>query len=95
MAGKDRLSQYIDAKAPYYKPLFAGLSDDEKVVNPTSTEKSIDLYLHNKLVEKEHQLIEEGHDILKVRTGESEEDYRKRVDKYFYSAQQLDRKSVV
>lgn len=89
MAGKDRLSQYIDAKAPYYKPLFAGLSDDEKVVNPTSTEKSIDLYLHNKLVEKEHQLIEEGHDILKVRTGESEEDYRKRVDKYFYSAQQL------
>lgn len=89
LAGKDRLSQYIDAKAPYYKPLFAGLSDDEKVVNPTSTEKSIDLYLHNKLVEKEHQLIEEGHDILKVRTGESEEDYRKRVDKYFCSAQQL------
>lgn len=89
LAGKDRLSQYIDAKAPYYKPLFAGLTDDEKVVNPTSTEKSIDLYLHNKLVEKEHQLIEEGHDILKVRTGESEEDYRERVDKYFYSAQQL------
>lgn len=89
LAGKDRLSQYIDAKAPYYKPLFAGLSDDEKVVNPTSTEKSIDLYLHNKLVEKEHQLIEEGHDILKVRTGESEEDYKERVDKYFYSAQQL------
>ena len=89
LAGKDRLSQYIDAKAPYYKPLFAGLSDDEKVVNPTSTEKSIDLYLYNKLVEKEHQLIEEGHDILKVRTGESEEDYRKRVDKYFDSAQLL------
>lgn len=89
LAGKDRLSQYIDDKAPYYKPLLAGLSDDEKVVNPTSTEKSIDLYLHNKLVEKEHQLIEEGHDILKVRTGESEDEYRDRVDKYFYSAQQL------
>lgn len=89
LAGKDRLSQYIDNKAPYYKPLLAGLSDDEKVVNPTSTEKSIDLYLHNKLVEKEHQLIEEGHDILKVRTGESEDEYRDRVDKYFYSAQQL------
>lgn len=89
LAGKDRLLHYIDAKAPYYKPLLAGLSDDEKVVNPKSTEKSIDLYLHNKLVEKEHQLIEEGHDFLKVRTGESEEDYRKRIDKYFCSAQQL------
>ena len=89
LAGKDRLTQYIDTKAPYYKPLFAGLSDEEKVVNPTSTEKSMDLYLHNKLVEKEHQLIEDGHEILKVRTGESEEDYRKRVDKYFCSAQQL------
>ena len=89
LAGKDRLSQYIDEKAPYYKPLFAVLSDDEKVVNPTSTEKSLDLYLHNILVEKEHHLIEEGHDVLQVRTGESEEDYRKRVDKYFCSAQQL------
>lgn len=89
LAGKDRLLQYIDEKAPYYKPLFAGLSDDEKVVNPTSTEKSLDLYLHNKLVEKEHHLIEEGHDLLQVRTGESEEDYRKRVNKYFCSAQQL------
>ena len=27
LAGKERLSQYIDAKAPYYKPLFAGFSD--------------------------------------------------------------------
>lgn len=89
LAGKSRLSQYIDEKAPYYKPLFAGLSDDEKVVNPTSTEKSIDLYLHNKLIEKEHQLIKDGHDLLKVRTGESEDDYRKRIDKYFCSAQQL------
>lgn len=89
LAGKDRLSQYIDEKAPYYKPLFAGLSDDEKIVNPTSTEKSLDLYLHNKLVEKEHHLIEEGHDILQVRTGESEEDYRERVEKYFCNAQQL------
>lgn len=88
-AGKDCLSQYIDTKAPYYKPLLAGLSEDEKVVNPSSTEKSIDLYLHNKLVEKEHQLIKEGHDILKVRTGETEEDYKERVDKYFSCAQQL------
>ena len=89
LAGKDRLSQYIDEKAPYYKPLFAVLSDDEKVVNPTSTEKSLDLYLHNILVEKEHHLIEEGHDVLQVRTGESEEDYRERVEKYFCNAQQL------
>ena len=36
-----------------------------------------------KLVEKEHELIEEGHDVLKVRTGETDEEFNLRVEKYF------------
>lgn len=89
IAGREKLCQFVDSKAPYYKPLLAGLAEEEQVINPKATDKSIDSYLHTKLVEKEHALIEEGHDVLKIRTGETEEDFRTRVDKYFDDAQQL------
>lgn len=88
-AGREKLTQFVDEKAPYYKPLLANLGDDEKVINPKSNDKSIDSYLHTKLVEKEHKLIEEGHDVLKMRTGETDEEFNQRVEKYFDNAQQL------
>lgn len=88
-AGREKLTQFIDEKAPYYKPLLASLGDDEKIINPKANDKTIDSYLHSKLVEKEHTLIEEGHDVLRVRTGETSEEYKQRVDKYFDNAQQL------
>ncbi len=88
-AGRERLTKFVDQKAPYYKPLMSSLDDEETVVNPNSNDKTIDSYLHTKLYEKEHALIEEGHDILKVRTGETEEDYNTRIQKYFDNAQQL------
>ena len=88
-AGREKLTQFVDEKAPYYKPLLASLGEDEKVINPKANDKSIDSYLHTKLVEKEHELIEEGHDVLKVRTGETDEEFNLRVEKYFNNAQQL------
>lgn len=88
-AGREKLAQFVDEKAPYYKPLLASLGEDEKVINPKANDKSIDSYLHTKLVEKEHELIEEGHDVLKVRTGETDEEFNLRVEKYFNNAQQL------
>lgn len=88
-AGKEALSNFVDTKAPYYKPLLASLTEKEKVINPSATEKSMDSYLHTKLTEKEHFLIEEGHDVLSVRIGETDKEYKLRVDNYFNSAQQL------
>lgn len=88
-AGKEALSNFVDTKAPYYKPLLASLAEKEKVINPSATEKSMDSYLHTKLTEKEHFLIEEGHDILTLRIGETDEEYKARIEKYFSSAQQL------
>lgn len=88
-AGKEKIINYVDTKAPYYKPIFDSLTNDEKIVNPNSTDKSIDLYLHQKMVEKEHDLINEGHDVLTVRAGESKEEYIKRTNNYIDGIQQL------
>lgn len=87
--GVKRVSDYVDKKAPYYKPLLSQLDDKDKSINPTSNDKTVDSFLHSKLYEKEHHLIEEGHDILKVRNKESEEEYQKRVEEYLKDAQSL------
>lgn len=94
-AGKEALSNFVDTKAPYYKPILATLSENEKVINPGATEKTMDSYLHTKLTEKEHFLIEEGHDILTVRFGETDEEYKSRIEYYFRNVQQLKQTDLV
>ena len=88
-AGKEKLITFVDSVAPYYKPILANLNDEEKVINPNSSDKAIDVYLHSKMVEKEHKLIAEGHDLLKLRNGESDDAYKQRLDKYFNEVQGL------
>ena len=89
ISGKEKLLKFVDEKAPYYKPLLASLDKDEIIINPKANDKTIDSYLHSKLFEKEHELIEEGHDVLKIRNGESDDEFNQRVEKYFDKAQQL------
>lgn len=88
-AGKEKMQEFVDKQAPYYKPILSSLSEEEKVINPSSTNKVIELYLHSKMVDKEHILIEEGHDILSLREGETDDNYEERVSAYFKNAQQL------
>ena len=87
--GEKRIESFVNLNAPFYKPLLSSLSKKEKTINPNSTDKSVDSYLHTKLMEQEHQLIEKGHDILKVRSNESKEEYNERVNDYFNKAQNL------
>lgn len=87
--GVRRVANYVETKAPYYKSLLGALSDKDKSLNPNSTDKSIDSYLHTKLYEQEHELIEEGHDVLEVRNHETDEQYKERVKDYFERAQNL------
>lgn len=87
--GRRKVQQFIEQKAPYYRPLLANMSDDEIIISPNSTEKSIELMLHEALVKKEHKLLEEGHDIMIVREGETEEEYRKRASQFFSEATSL------
>lgn len=93
--GLIRVANYVDTKAPYYKPLLGSLSDKDKSLNPNSTDKSIDSYLHTKLYEQEHRLIEEGHDVLDVREHETDEQYKERVKDYFDRAQNLKSSDLV
>ena len=87
--GKQKIQEYVDKKAPFYKPILAAMTDEEKAINPNMTDKNMDILLHSKLMDKEQRLLEEGHDVLSVKAGESEEDYRRRTQDYFNGLQEL------
>ena len=84
--GKQKVQLFVEQKAPYYRPLLASMKDDEMTINPNSTDKNIELMLHDVLVKKEHKLLEEGHDMLHIRTNETEDEYRMRMEQYFSDA---------
>ena len=88
-AGKEKIQDFVDKQAPYYKPILASLSEDEKSINPNSSDKAMDLLLHQKMMEKEHSLLAEGHDVLEVKSGESDEEYQRRTQAYFDGIQSL------
>ena len=88
-AGKGKIQEFVDKQAPYYKPILASLSEDEKSINPNSSDKAMDLLLHQKMMEKEHSLLAEGHDVLEVKNGESDEEYQRRTQAYFDNIQSL------
>ena len=85
-AGKEKIQDFVDKQAPYYKPILASLSEDEKSINPNSSDKAMGLLLHQKMMEKEHRLLAEGHDVLGVKSGE---EYQRRTQAYFDGIQSL------
>lgn len=85
-AGRSRIQQFVEQKAPYYRPLLASMNDEEITVNPNSNDKTVELMLHDEMRKKEHRLLEEGHNILHARNDETEEEYKKRTEQYFSDA---------
>ena len=83
---RKKVELYVEQKAPYYRPILRTMQDEEITISPNSPDKSIELMLHDKMVANEHKIIEEGHDIMQVREGETEDEYRKRTAQFFSEA---------
>lgn len=92
--GRKKVQQFVEQKAPYYRPLLANMKDEEITISPNSTDKSIELMLHETMVKKERKLLEDGRDIMQVREGETEEAYRERTSQFFSDATSLKETSL-
>jgi hypothetical protein len=79
---RDRIDKFIETRAPRYRPIIARIPDSKLNVDPSISEKELDLTLHRCLAEFEEELLSDGHDILKPKATESMADYHKRVDVY-------------
>lgn len=92
--GKKRLSDFVDSKAPRYRPILGRLSDNDKVVDPSISDKDLDIKLHSHLMAFESELLSEGHDLMIPDGIENKEDYSKRIDDYLSKASDLKRSDL-
>lgn len=92
--GIKRLTDFVDTKAPRYRPILGRLSDSDKIVDPGMTDKELDIKLHSHLMAFESQLLAEGHDLMVPDSLEDKEDYSKRIDDYLAKASDLKRSDL-
>lgn len=81
-AGRERVEKFVSLKAPRYRPILARMSEEKLSVDPSISDKDLDLLLHKQLSEIESSLLIEGHAIMTVGFGETVEGYRVRLNEY-------------
>ena len=81
-ASKERLTKFVNYRAPRYRSVLKHLSDAERYVDPTISDRELELNLHKRLMDLEAALIEEGQNILKPQLNESITLYSDRVKPY-------------
>ncbi len=92
--GIKRLSDFVDTKAPRYRPILGRLNEKDKIVDPNISDKDLDIKLHSHLMAFESQLLAEGHDLMCPHGIENKEDYSKRIDEYLSKASDLKRSDL-
>ncbi len=92
--GIKRLSDFVDTKAPRYRPILGRLNERDKIVDPNISDKDLDIKLHSHLMAFESQLLAEGHDLMCPNGIENKEDYSKRIDEYLSKASDLKRSDL-
>lgn len=94
LKGIERVKKFVDEKAPRYRPILDRISENDKIVDPSISDKDLDIKLHTYLTYFESQLLAEGHDLLVPRSIEDQEDYSQRIDDYLSKASDLKRSDL-
>lgn len=92
--GITRLTDFVDSKAPRYRPILGRLTEGDKIVDPNISDKELDIKLHSYLMAFESQLLAEGHDLMVPNGIEDKENYSKRIDEYLSKASDLKRSDL-
>ncbi|MBY3259848.1 ATP-binding protein [Rhizobium laguerreae] len=87
-AGKQRIEDFVRAKAPHYLPIIRHL-DDVIFVDPSINDAALDRILHTKKYQVEQVLLTEGSELLNPRLGDDFKDYSDRVARYMEKLQSV------
>lgn len=80
--GRETLENFVNKEAPRYRNILKRLSDDEKVVNPSSSKKELDRILHAHYSALEDEMIAEGHDLMKPDNIDDIDTYSAKLEEY-------------
>jgi hypothetical protein len=88
-AGRERVEKFVSQRAPRYRPILARISEEKLSVDPSISDKDLDLLLHKQLAEIEGSLITEGHAIMTVGSGETTQSYLVRLNEYLSKVEDI------
>lgn len=88
-AGRKRVDDFINNHAPRYRPITSYIPEDLLIVDPSKSDKELELHLHAQWYEVESQLVSDGHDIMKPHNEEHIEEYKAKVGEYLQKAEDL------
>jgi len=92
--GNKRIENFVNSKAPKYKPVLDRLLNNGFSVDPDISDSQLDLELHRQLSEFEHELLLEGHDIMVPTNTESKDEYLERLSGYLSKVVDLKRSDL-
>lgn len=85
-AGRERVERYVARKAPRYRPILPHISANKLSVDPSISDRELELQLHRHLTDLEAELLAEGQAVLAEQDTQGEQyserlrDYLARVD---------------
>ncbi|CAM4062104.1 hypothetical protein BOBR111200_23610 [Bordetella bronchialis] len=89
VAGRERVDRFVAQRAPRYRPILGRIDDEKLSVDPSISDKDLDLFLHKQLSEIEGSLLAEGHSIMNFGADETPETYLKRLNEYLSKADDI------
>jgi len=87
--GEERLLEFIQTKAPRYRPLQKDFQNGDLTIDAAINDKELELQLHKVFADKERELMKTGQELLVPVPDESRLDYKKRVLQYAQQASAL------
>jgi len=93
--GRDRIDQFISDKAPHYQSIISHIENKSFIVDPSATDKKIELFLHQKKIEIERKLLEDGHQVIDSYENNNLVDYQERLKNYLQMAADIKQANLV
>jgi hypothetical protein len=81
-ASRERIDAFASKKAPRYRPILRRIHESGLDIDPSITDRDLDLVLHKQLSDLEGSLLSEGHAVMNFGKNETPEQYRKRLSEY-------------
>ena len=87
-AARSRVEKFVSEKTPHYRPIVSRMGEDDLAIDPSISDKDLDLYLHRQLAELEETMRVQGHDIMAMFEGDYD-DSKDRLSKYLRTAEDI------
>ena len=85
----ERVNAFVSHKAPKYRPILPRIQIEKLAIDPSISDKELELTLHKELSNIEAQMLEDGHDLMKPQAEEKFEDYNERLQEYLRTAEDI------